>query len=273
LSTKSLQAASRAKQDRRRAQAARAEKDRAARKARVEALAAWPMKPPAETAAARRVCARTVAASCRKLTDCGAGPWVAEQLAAEWTPGDDEQDAADAAMDLLRRGYEGAAAVEALLTELAALDEGDRQRLWEAVAYVRYALEHEPELDEASWRAARAADAEENARRKQARAARRRRRPVEALTVVWYHAGQSYSTDGQTPVNLSAEQHAFAAAFAGRHVAIGSKELDKEVANPARIARRIAEILGANCVRFPRRKGEGYFMDVRPLTRRKVATE
>src|SRR5262249_46340428 len=46
--------------------------------------------------------------------------------------------------------------------------------------------------------------------------------------IVWYHGGRSYSTDGQTPVLVSAEQHNALSAFLDRDQALETKVLEKK---------------------------------------------
>lgn len=83
---------------------------------------------------------------------------------------------------------------------------------------------------------------------------------------IYCHGGRSYSVDGQSPTNVSPEQHNFLKAFLNRDVALDTKELGKEgVSNVSKVASKINELFPGS-VKPPARKGAGYYVRVRSLT-------
>jgi len=86
---------------------------------------------------------------------------------------------------------------------------------------------------------------------------------------VWYHGGQSYSTDGMSPVSTSNEQHNMLKAFLEGHEALLTRNLEKAgVGNPTLVAKGLAKKFGEAAVRRPNReKGAGYYIRVRTLDR------
>ncbi len=81
---------------------------------------------------------------------------------------------------------------------------------------------------------------------------------------IWHHGGASYSLDGRSPENVSAEDNNILQAFLGREEAIVTKALEKAgVCNVSVAIGRLAKIFGEDAVQRPRRKNAGYYIRVR----------
>jgi hypothetical protein len=93
--------------------------------------------------------------------------------------------------------------------------------------------------------------------------------PCAPPTVIWHHGGRSYSTDGETPKKLSAQQHNALTAFLDSKQALDTASLKTlNVANPSKV---IAQLAGKfpGAVQPPGEKGEGYFIRVRSLPKKR----
>jgi len=83
------------------------------------------------------------------------------------------------------------------------------------------------------------------------------------LPTIWFHGGKSYSADGLNPVNVSQEQHNVLSQFLGRDEALDTKALGKAgTSNVAAVIKKLAEQFGADAIRRPEHKGNGYFIRV-----------
>jgi hypothetical protein len=90
--------------------------------------------------------------------------------------------------------------------------------------------------------------------------------PQDSLMTVWYHAGQSYSTDARTPVLVSREQHNILQAFLDCEEALGTKALSKTgVSNVTTAIKKLIKKFGVAAIRRPQKRGDGYFIRVRTL--------
>jgi hypothetical protein len=86
--------------------------------------------------------------------------------------------------------------------------------------------------------------------------------------VIWDHGDRSYSTDAQTPSRVSHEMHNALKAFLGKDQAIDTEGLeDAGVTNVSKVMGKIQSRFGADAVRRPTWRGEGYFIRVRSLNR------
>ena len=93
--------------------------------------------------------------------------------------------------------------------------------------------------------------------------------PKPVQPTIWYHGEQSYSSDGESPINVTRECHYLLQRFLDRKQAIATKELatgkanENGVTNPSAVVARIIKHFGAGAVRQPAKKGEGYYLRVR----------
>jgi hypothetical protein len=86
-----------------------------------------------------------------------------------------------------------------------------------------------------------------------------------ASAPVRHHGGRSYSLDGGTPVAVSAEQDNALKAFLDRGEALTTRQLEgRGVTNVAKVMGKLRQRFG-EAVRLPSRKGDGYYVHVRPL--------
>lgn len=84
----------------------------------------------------------------------------------------------------------------------------------------------------------------------------------QSLAVIYHNGNNSYALAGGSPVVVTQEEHQVLTAFRDAKAALSTKNLEKTAANISRIMYRLAEKFPRS-VRFPARKGEGYFVDVR----------
>jgi len=89
--------------------------------------------------------------------------------------------------------------------------------------------------------------------------------PAEGM-VVWHRGERSYSAGGSAPVNVSFEEDCVLEAFEETQASLNTKQLKKRsgAENVPRVMRQLAERFPGGYVRLPGRRGEGYFIDVRP---------
>jgi hypothetical protein len=85
------------------------------------------------------------------------------------------------------------------------------------------------------------------------------------MVTVWRHSDRSYSVNGTRPVNVSIEEASILAAFLEAKASLDTKALESHVSNVSRVMKQLAEIF-PGAIHFPRpeRKGEGYYIHVRP---------
>jgi hypothetical protein len=80
---------------------------------------------------------------------------------------------------------------------------------------------------------------------------------------IWYHGGQSYSTDCKSPVTVTKERHDLLQVFLDQNEARTTRELEQLVNNPSDVVIKIEKKFGTQAVRRPMHKGDGYFIRVR----------
>ncbi len=84
--------------------------------------------------------------------------------------------------------------------------------------------------------------------------------------IIWHHGTQSYSVDGGVPVMVSREEANILSAFLKAGAALDTRALERHVSNVARVLSQLKDKF-PGAVRFPHRKGEGYYICVRPAPR------
>jgi hypothetical protein len=84
-----------------------------------------------------------------------------------------------------------------------------------------------------------------------------------SISTIWFHGGQSYSTDGQTPFRVLNEQDNILKAFLDRDEALDTEALSHGVNNVSAAITKLIDRVGEGFVRRPENKGEGYFIRVR----------
>jgi hypothetical protein len=81
---------------------------------------------------------------------------------------------------------------------------------------------------------------------------------------IWYHGGQSYSTDGATPLCVSTEQHNALKSFLDQTIALDTAALKKKgISNVTSVINRLMDTFGRGPFRLPENKGAGYSIRVR----------
>jgi hypothetical protein len=86
---------------------------------------------------------------------------------------------------------------------------------------------------------------------------------ADGLTVILYYGERAYSINAK-PVVVTTEEHNLLQCFLDRRIALATDDLEKVVANAARVIGQLEKRF-PGAVQRPKRKGEGYSLRVRTM--------